>query len=82
MKNIEILKIGRNILDLLQQSCIRMDDVRYISLYDEYSSIMKKGVKKSYAVALLSEKYGISERKVYYLLKKFNADCKVDAVSS
>ena len=34
----------------------------------------------SYAVAVLSEKYSVSERKVYDLVKRFQSDCKTLAV--
>lgn len=80
MKVVEILKLGKNILETLQKACIRIEDVRYIGIYDDYQAIMRNGFKKSYAVAVLSEKYGISERKVYYLLKQLDSDCKIDAV--
>ena len=60
MKVIEILKLGRNLIELLQKSCIRMDDVLFIGMYDEYIEIISNGNKKSYAVTVLSKKYGIS----------------------
>ena len=79
MKVIEILKLGQFFLETLQKSCVKMEDVRFIGLFDEYTEIIKDGGKVSYAVYLLAEKYGISERKVYYLLRKFGADCKIGA---
>lgn len=80
MKVIEILKLSRNFLETLQKSCIKVEDCKYIDLYDEYNRILESGCKATYAVAVLSEVYGISERKVYYIIKKLKADCKVDAV--
>ena len=80
MKVIEILKLSRKIVEVLQKSCINVNDVRYVSLYEEYEAMVADGEKKVYAVAYLSEKYGISERKVFYINKKFGADCKLDAV--
>lgn len=80
MKVVEILKLGQNILKTLQKARIRIEDVRYISLYEDYQLFMNDGYKKSYAIAVLAERYNISERQVYYLLKRFETDCKVDAV--
>lgn len=80
MKVVEILKLGQNILKTLQKARIRIEDVRYIGLYEDYQSFMNDGYKKSYAIAVLAERYNISERQVYYLLKRFETDCKVDAV--
>lgn len=79
MKVIEILKLGRTFLDLLHESCVKMDDLKYVPLYDEYCRIVKNGGKTTYAVAYLSEKYNISERKVYYIVKKFGSDCIIGA---
>ena len=65
MKVIEILKIGEKILKMLQESCIKIDDVRYIELYDEYARAIKDGARVSGVVYTLAQKYGISERRVF-----------------
>jgi len=80
MKVIEILKLGREILKTLQESCIKVEDYKYIELYEQYLDIVRSGGKSSYAVAVLAERYGISERKVYYIVKKFSTDCTIGAV--
>lgn len=80
MKVIEILKLGRGMMKVLQESCIKMEDYKYIEMYEEYKEIVKSGGKTSYAVAVLAEQYGISERKVYYLLRKLSKDCTIGAV--
>lgn len=80
MKVIEILKFNRELLKRLQEAGIRLEDTRYIDLYSDYMCLLNQGEKVSYAVALLSEKYSVSERKVYALLKRFQSDCKPVAV--
>ena len=57
---------------------IRPDDVQYIELYNEYNKLQTNGEKVSYIVATLSLRYGISERKVYDLIKRFKTDCNQD----
>ena len=79
MKVIEIIKMGQKILEMMQKSCIKVNDVGYIGIYDDYERMRKEGNKKGYIVAVLAERYGISERKVYYLLKFFERDCKIGA---
>jgi len=79
MKVVEILKLGQNLIETLQKACIKLDDVRFIGLYDEYCKLIEEGNKKSYAVMALAEKYGISERQVYYILKRFDSDCRISA---
>lgn len=81
MKVVELLKIGRNLLEVLQNSCIKMNDVKFIQMYDEYKRIEQKNMKVTYAAAMLSKKYGISERQFYYIIKRFETDCKIHAVS-
>ena len=76
MKVIEILKLGRNFLEVLQKSCIKLSDMRYIEMYDEYERMVSFGEKITYVAATLTEKYNISERQFYYIIRRFSADCK------
>ena len=80
MKVIEILKLSRIALEILQKSCVKIDDVRYIEMYEEYLRMQCEGYKKTYIVACLVEKYHVSERQVYYILNKFASDCNSLAV--
>ena len=80
MKVIEIMKLGRNFLEMLQKSCIKLEDVRYLEMYDEYVRMVDEGLKKSHIVATLVDVYHVSERQIYYIVKKFSQDCKFGAV--
>lgn len=57
-----------------------MEDVQYIDLFNEYLALVTQGEKVSYIVATLADKYTISERKVYDLIKRFKSDCNLLAV--
>lgn len=80
MKVIDLLKTGSSFLQICIRAGIKADDVQYISLYDEYRFLTEQGEKVSYIVAVLAERYGISERKVYMLIKHMQSDCNPDAV--
>lgn len=80
MKIIEILNLNRELLKIFRKVGIRLDDVQYIELYNEYQVLQKEGNKVSYIVAVLADRYGISERKVYSLIKRFQSDCNLLAV--
>lgn len=80
MKVIELLNFNRELLKKLQAAGIRLEDARYIDLYMDYMRLLKHGEKVSYVVAVLSEKYSVSERKVYALVKRFQSDCNLLAV--
>lgn len=80
MKVIEILNFNRELLKKLQDAGIRLEDCRYVDLYSDYINLLEQGEKVSYIVAILSDRYSVSERKVYDLIKRFQSDCKMLAV--
>ncbi|WP_298551695.1 hypothetical protein [uncultured Parabacteroides sp.] len=47
-----------------------------MGLYKEYTRMKKEGHKTTYIVVCLAEKYRISERKVYTLLKRLSQRCE------
>lgn len=65
MKVIEIINFNRELLKKLQEAGVRLEDVQYVELYSEYMYRTGQGEKVSYVVAVLSEKYSVSERTIY-----------------
>lgn len=80
MKVFELLEFNRESIKIMRKSGVRLNDINYISLYMEYMQMVNKGEKVTYAVARMAEKYGISVRQVYVLVKRLGNDCKMDAV--
>ena len=80
MKVIEILNLNKELLKKFQTAGIRMEDVEYFDLFNEYLALVTQGEKVSYIVATLADKYTISERKVYDLIRRFKSDCNLSAV--
>ena len=81
MRVIELLKFNKELLEKLQKAGIKMKDSQYVELYADF--LAEKGTgggKVTYAVVKVAERYGISERKVYELVKRFESDCKINAV--
>ena len=76
MKVNEVMKLSREILEVLQNTCIKVEDVRYLPMYEDYEQMMREGGKKAYVIATLVDIYHVSERQVYYVIKKFSQDCK------
>lgn len=74
MKIIEVLKFNRELIKRLKIAGIRLEDEEFVDLYTDYTNLLKRGEKVSYIVALLSERYAVSERKVYTLIKRFKSD--------
>lgn len=71
----EILKFNRELLERLSNIGVRLEDTRYIDLFEEFNDMVVAGEKVSYAVAVLADKYGISERKVYTILRHLRNNC-------
>lgn len=80
MKIIEVLKFNRELIKRLKIAGIRLEDEEFVDLYTDYTTLLEHGEKVSYIVARLSDKYAVSERKVYMLIKRFKSDCKPLAV--
>ncbi len=74
------MKLNRELLNICRTAGIRLDDVRYIELYNEYSRLLAEGEKITYIVAALSDKYGVCERTVYDLIRRLKAECNLLAV--
>ncbi len=71
----EILNFNRELLTRLKKYGIRLEDTQYVDLFVDFNNMVNAGEKVSYAVALLAGRYGVSERKVYSLVKRFRKDC-------
>lgn len=44
-------------------------------MYSDYLDLVERGEKKAYTVAILAERYAISERTVYSVVKRFSYCC-------
>lgn len=76
----EAVNLNRELLVRLRRAGIRLDDTDYIDLFSDYNKMIAAGDKVSYAVAVLADRYNVSERKVYGLIRHFRSDCNPAAV--
>lgn len=78
MKIFEILSFNREILDRLDRLDrlgIHPDDHKHLDLYNDYRAMKARAEKVTYIVAILAERYAVSERKVYNLIARLGKDC-------
>ena len=68
----ELVVFHKTILKQIYELGINPSDYKYVDLYCEYIDMMNKGDKVSYIVLVLAKKHKVSERQVYYLLRKFS----------
>jgi len=76
----EILNFNRELITRLYSIGFKLHDFQFISLYADYQRLHALGEKTTYIVALLSERYSVSERKVYDIIRRFGMDCTPCAV--
>lgn len=77
MKIHEVLNFNREMLMKFKECGIKVDDCKYIDLYNDYDEMKAKGYKVTYIISVLSDIYHISDRKVYDVIKKFSMDCTI-----
>lgn len=74
MKVYELLTFNRELLKRIHAAGVRTDDYKYVDLYNEYEERLTAGDKVTYIVAVLANKYNVSERQVYNIVHKFNRE--------
>ena len=75
-----ILNFNKELLKRLSDIGFKAGDCKYIELYSDYDRMRKSGEKVTYIVSVLSEKYNVSERKIYMVINRFGKDCTTCAV--
>ena len=76
----EIINFNKELIIRLQSVGFKPDDCRYIELYSDYERMYGHGDKVTYIVSYLSEKYNVSERKIYSIIKRSGTHCTTGAV--
>lgn len=67
------VKINSECMKLLSNFDVKMSDFKYVEMFSDYENMVKDGDKVSYIVAVLAERYSLSESSVYRILKRFKA---------
>lgn len=73
----EVLSFHKWLFRHRQAAGIKTEDFRFIDLYDDYRRLKREGNKKTYIVAVLAEKYGVSERTVYGVIRRLSEECRI-----
>jgi hypothetical protein len=74
MKIHEAIRIYKPIIDNLKNYNIKVEDIKYIALYDEFTRLKNEGHKMTYITSYLASEYRVSERKVYAIAKKMEEE--------
>lgn len=67
----EFLKANESYLKYVVKCLPSLQLIGYLELYNDYLEMQKRGEKVSYIVAILADKYNITERLVYKITKQY-----------
>ena len=74
MKAVEFLKMASEMLKRMSVCDLQRDDYKHIDMYEEYVGMREKGHKVDYILAMLSERYGMSESTVKRIIRRFSRE--------
>lgn len=74
MTRYELLKLNRTLLQTLVENKISPSDVCKLEIYEMYKDMMAQHHKVTYIVTHLSEMFGLKERAIYTLIKRFDSE--------
>jgi len=77
MTNFEILKSNESLLRTLVLNGVRICDIEYLEMYDDYRRLVREGHKKTYIVSYLEEQYGCPVPTIYRVVKRLERRLKV-----
>lgn len=76
MKIVEVVKLGRELLKTMSDYGVKEGDWKYISLYEEYREMRRKGFKYRYVIMQISLTHSISKSKVERIVRRLGQDVK------
>lgn len=67
----ELIKANKSLLNILRENQISVSDIDNLAIYEEFAAMKHKHHKTVYCVAVLSDKYGKSQRTIYNIIDHF-----------
>jgi hypothetical protein len=68
----ELIKSNEYILRQLFDNKVDVSNVKYLDMYREFKQQERDGVKRSFTLSYLSDKYKVQERHIYRIINKFD----------
>lgn len=67
----------RHFLEMLSSVDIKASDYKYLPLIEDYETMLEQKQKVTFIVAVLSQRYHVSESTVYRVIRRFYKTVKV-----
>ena len=71
-----LVDLASKMMKVLSDYGIKMDDYRYLKLYEDYDKLLKDKEKSTYIIIFLRDKYNVPERTIYRILSRFKKPVK------
>lgn len=75
MKVVELLKMGSEMLKLMSKHDVSRDDWRFVSMYNEFVEMRRKGIKYRTCVTSLANDYQVSRATIERAIKRLSREC-------
>lgn len=77
MTNYELLIMNKSIVEVLLANHININDVQNLLIYEQFVEMKKQGHKVSYITVFLADKYGMTDRGIYKIIKRLSRQVSV-----
>lgn len=77
MTRFELISTNQTLLKTMASNAINPKEAEYIDMMIEYKEMRAKRHKVTYVVCYLSQKYNLTERTVFSIVKKMSARVKL-----
>ena len=77
MTAVELVKISTDAMKMMSKYDIRLDDWKYVRMYEEYLAMREHREKFRYIIAHLAEAYHTSESSVKRVVRRLSKEVKV-----
>ena len=74
MKAGELVNFNEKSLKAMSEVGIRIGDYRHLALWNDYCALIAEGQKKTYALAVVAERYSITESTLIRVIKRFDSE--------
>lgn len=77
MKNYEFIKASQTILRIVRDNKIKVGDVDYIQVYEDWVRFKSEGQKYDWIIYYLGQQYGVSAATISRIVKRMEKDVEL-----
>lgn len=78
MTNYELLTMNRSMVEVLLANHININDVQNLQIFEQFMEMKQQGHKVSYITVFLADKYGMTDRGIYNIIKRLSRQVSVN----